>query len=468
MFFDYKVLPPVSQSTINYLVLQIKTKYRPAGEVLLHSPLLKPDNLRRVINQVIEELNPTGNIQVSSMLLDLGTLSLAQFDTQFNLRLAQALADNLRRLSEEPPPQPGPALAAEPAALLAQLRPEAETLYPLAILCLQPAALQHLLVSQRADRLLLLLKMLLNQGGAYQGAEPYHAYSRVTGSRLAMAALGFLLNAGEGHHWLRDNSPAVSQLETWQDAIASGEIALEQILDLLTDHNLLNASITARWLRPLWQRKAVRSVVHRHAGREAVQKLDARLNQIPNPQRNAGNGKQGSDMPTSEVSNAGLVLLWPLLPRLFAHMELIEEGQFPGDASRWQAVQSLHYLAWGSDYPAVEIYPLNQLLCGIDPDVAMPDIIPLNEQQQQQIDAWLTGVGHQLPGWQKLALSDIRALFLQRPGEVVYNTDPPQIIVHEEAFDYLLADVPWPLTLVSLPWLEQPLTLIWPLPHLTG
>lgn len=452
----------MSQSAINHLVLQIKTQYRPAGEKLLHSPLLKPDNLKRVINQVIAELNPAGNIRTSTLTLDLGVIPLAQFATEFNLRLAQALGDNLRRLPVESRPHTL-ALNAEPAALLAQLRPESASLYPLAILCLQPAPLQQLLLHHRPERLLLLLKTLLNP----KGLLPQYVYRQVTGSRLAMAALGFLRHDREGVNWLSNNAPPVSQLATWQDAIATGEIVVEQVLDLLISQPH-NPVVTSRWLRPLWQRKAVRTLIHRQAGTETVREIDTWLGQNPRQERDSGNGSQPAVRPTLPVNNAGLLLLWPLLPQLLAHMELCLEGQFLSDTARRQAVQSLHYLAWGRDYPAAESFPLNQLLCGIAPDIAMPESASLNEQQQQQIDHWLTAVGQQLPGWQAFSPADMRQLFLQRPGEVVTDIQPPQIAVNPEAFDYLLRDWPWPLTLVSLPWLEQPLTLIWPLPHLTG
>lgn len=453
----------MSQLVINGLVLRIKTKRRPTGEALLHSLLLKPDNLKRVIQQVTEEINPAGNIRASNMVLDLGTLSLAQFETEFNQRLAQALADNLRRLPVDSLPQQASARDTEPAALLAQLGQETASLYPLAILCLQPATLQQLLASQPKERLLLLLKTLLNQSEPL----PHYAYQRVTVSRLAIAALGFLLNDSEGRNWLSNNPPSVSQLETWQGAIASGEIAVEQVLDLLLSHRQ-SPAVASRWLQPLWQRKAVRALIRRQAGTETVREIDARLSQSQRQERDSDNGSQPAVRPTLPVSNAGLVLLWPLLPQLLAHMELCLEGQFLCDAARWQAVQSLHYLAWERNYPAAESFPLSQLLCGIAPDVAMPDIAPLSEQQQQQIDRWLTAIGQQLPCWQALSLADIRQLFLQRPGEIITDTQPPQIAVNPEAFDYLLGDLPWPLTLVSLPWLEQPLTLIWPLPHLTG
>lgn len=88
--------------------------------------------------------------------------------------------------------------------------------------------------------------------------------------------------------------------------------------------------------------------------------------------------------------------------------------------------------------------------------------------QLQQIDDWLAAIGQQLPGWQKLSLTDIRQLFLQRAGEISTEGPVPQISVWPEPYDFLLRDWPWPMTLASFPWTEQPLTIVWPLDGFTG
>lgn len=168
------------------------------------------------------------------------------------------------------------------------------------------------------------------------------------------------------------------------------------------------------------------------------------------------------------ISNAGLLLLWPLLPQLFSHLGLWAEAEFVSDAARWQAVYALDRLVRGEGNPTEERLTLNQMLCGVSCSASAPPTAPLSLLQLQQTDDWLTAIGQQLPGWQKLSPADIRQLFLQREGEISTEGAVPQISVWPQPWDFLLRDWPWPMTLASFPWTELPLTIVWPLNGFTG
>lgn len=286
--------------------------------------------------------------------------------------------------------------------------------------------------------------------------------------------------------------------------------------------------IVMRWLLPLWRQPAVRKVIHRLKGGRGAQRLDAYLsrclqrqddvmqeekgmhslpdqgaspqdNTVLSPDGGMESGAQqvarsrdnamlleSEEMPEMQpgkgslrspneprsssqgISNAGLLLLWPLLPRLFSQLGLWEEEQFVSDAARWQAVYGLDRLVWGDVSPTDGRLTLNQVLCGVSCLTSVPPSMPLSLLQLQQIDDWLAAIGQQLPGWQKLSLTDIRQLFLQRAGEISTEGAVPQISVWPEPYDFLLRDWPWPMTLATFPWTEQPLTIVWPLTDFTG
>ncbi len=285
--------------------------------------------------------------------------------------------------------------------------------------------------------------------------------------------------------------------------------------------------VVMRWLLPLWRQPAVRQVIHRLKGGRGVQHLDACLSRcLQRQDDDAMQGEQGGytdlhqvalsrdntvlpereeehtvrdnatlpqieEMPATsrgamqpgkggfrspneprsssqDISNAGLLLLWPLLPQLFSQLGLWEKEQFVSDAARWQAVYGLDRLVWGEVNPAEERLTLNQVLCGVSCSTSVPPHVPLSLLQLQQIDGWLAAIGQQLAGWQKLSLTDIRQLFLQRAGEISTEGAIPQISVWPEPYDFLLRDWPWPMTLASFPWTEQPLTIVWPLDGFTG
>jgi len=131
-------------------------------------------------------------------------------------------------------------------------------------------------------------------------------------------------------------------------------------------------------------------------------------------------------------------------------------------------VYGLDRLVWGEVSPTEGRLTLNQVLCGVSCSTSVPPPAPLSLLQLQQIDDWLAAIGPQLPGWQKLSLTDIRQLFLQRAGKISTEGPAPKISVWPEPYDFLLRDWPWPMTLASFPWTAQPLTIVWPLDGFTG
>ncbi|MHA0273205.1 contractile injection system tape measure protein [Enterobacter ludwigii] len=425
------------------------------GVVIIRSHLLQAHNLNEIIYSVMGELNPGGELSIPKLVIDLGTIRAGDFIPQFNQRLALALRENIIRL------------IADASHRFRQLpgKSKAETAeaYPLALLCLQPEGLQQLMQTRDVRQQKRLMEVLSEHARENHRASTLFTYRHVTASRLSLTALVYLFNNSRGRRWLIEHHPDMSQLMMWENAIICGEVAALQVMQLLDVHNFPGelaqlTTLTRRWLLPLWQKKKVREVVIKHAGKVAAENIAGTL-RVLSPQPSL-----------RPASNAGLVLLWPLLPQLFSLLEFCQNGKFTSDGAREQAVLSLDWLVWAEAAPSPTAARLsvNRLLCGISADMPLPEPITLTVPQRQQIDDWLTAVIKQLPSGHKSGINDIRVLFLQRPGDINLDTLPPQVRVQPEPFDYLLADVPWPLTLASLPWLEQPLTLIWSLPHLTG
>lgn len=544
---------------------QILIGRRLLGEKLLHSALLGSDNLKSTILQSLRNNMAKISLRLNTLKLNLGTISVAQFDTQFNQRLAQAFEQCLaREYSSIGGPQEMNLQLTDITTLQGgghEYHPDEKELFQRAQSCLQPATLNSLIQDSPAYQLQQLQKRLLE--GAWQSPKmmPVCWYGRVTATRLSIAAMLYLLKSQRGRDWLLHHpAPTASQVTCWAKAIELGEVPPEQAAELLagnqpSDSILLGRSaypdmIVMRWLLPLWRQPAVRKVIHRLKGGQSVQRLDAYLRrclqrqddviheekgvqfvptQVVLPQDNMvlspdwgmesdvqlvalppdsstlpkdqgmpsdalqielsrdnsmlpegdgipvmQSGKGGLRLPNEPcssiqaISNVGLLLLWPLFPQLFSQLGLWAEEQFVSDAARWQAVYSLDRLVWGNVSPTEERLMLNQMLCGVSRSTSVPPPTLLNLLQMRQIDDWLTAIGQQLPGWQKLSLTDIRQLFLQRAGEIRTEGAIPQISVCPKPYDFLLRDWPWPMTLASFSWTEQPLTIIWPLNAFTG
>jgi len=158
------------------------------------------------------------------------------------------------------------------------------------------------------------------------------------------------------------------------------------------------------------------------------------------------------------VANAGLVLLWPLLPRLFSTFGWLADGRFVDEQARWQAVGCLDWLAWGDPELAEWRTPCARLLCGLaweTPFVACPPSV----LRQAELDLWLGQALASVPLLDRCSISDLRIFFLQRAGTLV--DAPMRLTIEPEALDVLLCKLPWPLTNVMLPWLSIPISVDW-------
>ncbi|MBS9433053.1 contractile injection system tape measure protein [Photorhabdus hainanensis] len=161
-----------------------------------------------------------------------------------------------------------------------------------------------------------------------------------------------------------------------------------------------------------------------------------------------------------QVSNAGILILWPMLPALFNQLDLLEEKKFIHRQAQFMAIDFLDYLIWGSEEGQVERKILNKVLCGLTIDEEMQSI-PIEPEEQLIIEQWLDAIIAQLPGWKKLSRNDARQLFLQRPGELLIDEQEIKITLQHQPFDLLLADWPWPLNIAKLPWLNHHLQIDW-------
>nr|WP_241391077.1 contractile injection system tape measure protein [Serratia proteamaculans]ULG16489.1 hypothetical protein 1137p_00091 [Serratia proteamaculans] len=508
---------------IDKVLCNIGCSSKKIGEEVLSSSLLTAEKIKEALRLASQGIVISGEISVDKWVIDLGGIPEAQFDTLFIPRLVQAFAGRLAceqaSIVGQHPVKMLSSNVAESSVLLNGPHLDGEGLFQLARCCLTPQPFKKLLQDSPTYQLQQSLKLVLE--GAWQSPKMVPAiwYDRVTASRLSIAAVLYLLKHQQGHNWLTDQySPTPRQITDWAKAIAQGEIPPEQVVQLLSGDSPPNCTsheqraysplLVMRWLLPLWQQPAVRQVVRRQEGRGGVQQIDAYLScclqrqdnhtvlegkardtaplQIALSRDNA-TLREGKELPTAAqarerylqfpndtfsssqcVSNAGLLLLWPLLPQLFSQLTLWADIQFVSDTTRWQAVHCLNRLVWGEANPTEECLTLNQVLCGVSLLTPVPPTVSLSVLQQQQIDDWLTAIGQQLVGWQKLSLADIRQLFLQRAGEISMEGGVPQISVHPEPYDFLLRDWPWPMTLASFPWTEQPLTIVWTLNGFTG
>jgi hypothetical protein len=161
------------------------------------------------------------------------------------------------------------------------------------------------------------------------------------------------------------------------------------------------------------------------------------------------------------VTNAGIVLAAPYLPRLFEMLGMTEESAFKGLEAQLRAVHLLQYLVnENSASPEYQLF-LNKLLCGVRADQPVPREITPSGQEKELIHGLLQGM---IENWKVLgntSVAGLRESFLQRQGRLQFRDDAWHLRVESKAFDMLLDQLPWGFSTIKYPWMERVIYVEW-------
>lgn len=160
------------------------------------------------------------------------------------------------------------------------------------------------------------------------------------------------------------------------------------------------------------------------------------------------------------VSNAGICLLWPLLPMLLTQLGLLVKNRFVSEEARNQAVCCLDHLVWQDDQTAEWRTGFTQWLCGWPEDTPLEWQLP-DDRQRLVIDNFLQALPQMMPSLHRCAPLDIQQFFLQRGGALSHTARGWALETESEAIDILLRDLPWPMRELYFPWLADRLTVDW-------
>ena len=160
------------------------------------------------------------------------------------------------------------------------------------------------------------------------------------------------------------------------------------------------------------------------------------------------------------LENAGLILLWPYLPRLFQQLNLIKDKRFNSEADAIHAVSLLEYLVNGHIDRLIGNLWLNKLLCNIpcNYQIENPKIVTLTEAEE--CDELLNNV---ILHWKVLKNASIECLrntFLKRRGELQLE-ERAVLKIETHTIDVLLNSLPWNISFISLPWMDNALYAEW-------
>lgn len=170
--------------------------------------------------------------------------------------------------------------------------------------------------------------------------------------------------------------------------------------------------------------------------------------------------------PGLPLRSAGLVLLHPFLPRLFAALGWIAAAHPVGQpfppASLARAASLLHWLATGRDEVCEFELGTAKLLLGLSPDAALPvGGGLLGTAEREEGEALLAAVVEHWSALGKTSIDGLRLAFLQRSGLLYPAADGWLLRPQDESYDMLLERLPWGLSVIRLAWMPWLLHTDW-------
>lgn len=163
----------------------------------------------------------------------------------------------------------------------------------------------------------------------------------------------------------------------------------------------------------------------------------------------------------ANLRNAGLVIIAPYIERLFALLDITNDGVFISEATRQRGVHLLQYAISAEESTPEYLLALNKLLCGIPAAVPVVLGISMTEREKDTIEHMLKGV---IAHWSAIGASSVEGLretFLQREGCLYFQEEAWHLKIPQRTFDMLLDRLPWSYKLIKFSWMAAPLNVTW-------
>ncbi|NHB63206.1 contractile injection system tape measure protein [Photorhabdus sp. RW14-46] len=466
---------------LNRIIITITANNTQVAKKVLHGSLLNQSNINKLINSHFNQYIINKNIYLETLTLNLGEINLQDFNSLFPIRLNARLSQALNQYQvnnqtdiekfihylqqkNSIPNQIEDIKNSEITdvnikQLINQL-PQIQKNWTLLLAksCLSEHSLKKLLAIRDPS-----LLIVINHKLSENIITPQHQEEPVSSWQLILNALRYI----QQHNAQEIPDPDAKIISRITTELNNGAINIASIITLFHQTATRNSPLN-NWLKPLWQTAPVSQYCKKYLSVEEYQYLSEYF--IPKHGDKNKSSKKPSvssepvlspeHSPPRQVNNAGILVLWPILPALFNQLGLLEKQKFIHRQAQFSAVIFLDYLIWGTEKAPIEHKGLNPILCGLMADENI-ESVPIEPEKQLATEQWLDTVITQLPAWKKLSRNDARQLFLQRPGELRIDKQKINITIQHQPFDALLTDWPWPLNIAKLPWLDRPLLINW-------
>lgn len=204
-------------------------------------------------------------------------------------------------------------------------------------------------------------------------------------------------------------------------------------------------------------------IIEENKSENTVNMKNEELN-IPDEANNLPVSEQSEICEVLFISNAGLCLLSPWLPRLFDMLGYLGENKrdFKDMASRIRTVFLLQYFISSEEkeYREIEL-AFNRLLVGLPMYVPLPKRMELTAREKQTADSLLSAVKSNWPKMNGTSTQGFQQCFIARTGHLEQQESKWLLTVDNRAFDILIESIPWGFRQIRFPWIKKCVQVIW-------
>lgn len=162
------------------------------------------------------------------------------------------------------------------------------------------------------------------------------------------------------------------------------------------------------------------------------------------------------------IDNSGLVILHPFLLNLFQKLNLCKDEVWIDKKSQHKAVLLTQYLVTGQEVFFENELILNKLICGFPIENVINTKQKISKEEKEICNDLLLVV---IDYWTVMKNSSVEALretFLQRAGKLsLSETHSSELWVEEKGVDVLLSSLPWGISMIQTPLMENFLHCYW-------
>lgn len=168
------------------------------------------------------------------------------------------------------------------------------------------------------------------------------------------------------------------------------------------------------------------------------------------------------EKPATRTQWAGLVLLFPYLPRLFNACNIVLDEKRIAANQLPLAARLLVHLAQGEHFCHEYQLGTIKLLLGLPLDAALLlENIPLTTAEIEQCESLLASFINHWAAIKNTSIDGVRSAFLQREGYAKLTDQGWSIYIERNGYDALLDQLPFSLSVVKLPWMKHALQIEW-------